>query len=206
MLKPRTHTSTSFSEAQTIALTARSAKLAKLLGVQLVERNSNPGLGSWPSFQIEGSRWSPVTSQRISSRRCAGSSCRCAAHAHSVVLLRRIAACIQAGLKGSLKGVQTPLHAHTYLHRFRNVSTNCRMSCAALFHLVSLFNFELCCQHSREYSTTGAQETGRTPRRLMLSVYVHNARKFARVANGASTCRVIPRRSREMENYVHRRA
>jgi hypothetical protein len=69
------------------------------------ERNSNPGLG-WPSFQIEDSRWSPVTSRCITSQWCTGSSCRCAAHAHSVVATSPNSRVIHTGLKGSLKDVQ----------------------------------------------------------------------------------------------------
>jgi hypothetical protein len=95
------------------------------------ERNSNPGLASWPSFQIEDSRWSPVTSRCITSRWCTGSSCRCAAHAHSVVAASpnsRVHPCSPQRLA---ERCPTPLHAHTYLRRFRNVGTNRRVSYAA---------------------------------------------------------------------------
>jgi hypothetical protein len=82
------------------------------------ERNSNPGLG-WP--QIEDSRWSPVTSRCITSGWCTGSSCRCAAHAHSVVATSpnsRVHPCRPQRLA---ERCPTPLHAPTYLRRFRNV-------------------------------------------------------------------------------------
>jgi len=67
------------------------------------ERNSNPGLGTWPSFQIEGSRWSPVTGQRITSRRCAGPLAGVLLTHTFRPLLHGIPACIHAGLKGLLK-------------------------------------------------------------------------------------------------------
>jgi hypothetical protein len=94
----------------------------------------------WPSFQIEDSRWSPVTSRCITSRWCTGSSCRCAAHAHSVVATSPYSRVHPCRPQRLAERCPTSLHAHTYLRRFRN-GTNRRMSYAAFYFVTgtSLF-------------------------------------------------------------------